>query len=320
MSHPVPDNAEHLNKTTGHPDHADVFEFDGDEALTPASTPTTPPTPVRVGGTLDMPDETAPHLVQEGARDGSGTAGQSKAEAAKEQGQQVKDEAMQGGKHVAEVASEQAQSVLSEATDQAQDLMRQARSQLGEQAITQQENLTAWLRSLADELREMVGGPADRDHTSRQTSLSADQPNHGPASNGVAAKALAQAHGRVEDAADWLEQHEPSDLVEEATRFARRRPGAFLAVAAIGGLLVGRFARGVKDDSSTDSTPARASAREGSVASSPPLDIALTQSGPVRSEDLAVEAVRGTSPAARPPVSPGTAGLGVDDLLEQDPR
>ena len=182
-------------------------------------------------------------------RDPTSAPSSSKADTAKEQGQQVKDDAVEGGKHVAGVAAAQGQSVLAEAGDQAQDLMGQARSQLASQAATQQENLTAWLRSLADELHQMVDRGADQDSTA-QSESPPDGRGRGAATNGVATSAVSQAQGRVKEAADWLEKHEPSELVDEATRFARRRPGAFLAVAAVGGLLVGRFTRGLKDDAS----------------------------------------------------------------------
>lgn len=207
---------------------------------------------------MSHPAPEAQHPGQ--STDDASETSSSKADAAKEQGQQVKDEAVQGGKKVAGVAAEQGQSVAAEAADQAKDVMGQAKSQLAEQAATQQENLTAWLRSLADELHQMVDRGSEQGEGERSSSSSESQSGE-TASNGVATKAVSQAHGRVAEAADWLEKHEPGDLVDEATRFARRRPGAFLAVAAVGGLLVGRFTRGLKDDSSSGSAPESEDAR-----------------------------------------------------------
>ena len=37
---------------------------------------------------------------------------------------------------------------------------------------------------------------------------------------------------RADSVATWLDQREPQDLLEEVKRFARRRPGVFLAIAA----------------------------------------------------------------------------------------
>ena len=68
-----------------------------------------------------------------------------------------------------------------------------------------------------------------------------------------------QASSKVRDIASWLESREPGDLLEEARRFARRRPGTFLACAALAGLVGGRFTRGMadeaRDDSGTADTP-----------------------------------------------------------------
>jgi hypothetical protein len=63
--------------------------------------------------------------------------------------------------------------------------------------------------------------------------------------------------------ADWLDTHEPADVLDEVKRFARRRPVAFLALAAAAGVVAGRLTRGAvaantSVDSDTEPTPARA--------------------------------------------------------------
>jgi hypothetical protein len=78
------------------------------------------------------------------------------------------------------------------------------------------------LRSLGDQLRSAVD--------------KGEQP--GPADDLVR-----QASDRISKVADWLEQREPGQVVEEVREFARRRPGAFLGGAAVAGLLVGRLTR-----------------------------------------------------------------------------
>jgi hypothetical protein len=65
--------------------------------------------------------------------------------------------------------------------------------------------------------------------------------------SGPASDLAKQAAERVEDAARWLDNREPGDLVEEFRGLARRRPGAFLLGAAAAGLLVGRLTRGAID-------------------------------------------------------------------------
>ena len=52
-----------------------------------------------------------------------------------------------------------------------------------------------------------------------------------------------QASQRAGDAAGWLDQRDPGSLVTEVKQFARQRPGAFLAAAAVIGLVGGRMSR-----------------------------------------------------------------------------
>jgi hypothetical protein len=61
--------------------------------------------------------------------------------------------------------------------------------------------------------------------------------------NGLAPELVRQATERTRTATSWLEQHEPGDLFTEERAFARRRPGVFLAGAAIAGILAGRLTR-----------------------------------------------------------------------------
>lgn len=152
---------------------------------------------------------------------------------AKDQAQQVGQEAVGSGQHVAGVAADQAKTVAAEAGTQAKNLLGEARTQLTDQAATQQNNLAVWLRDLAEELGSMV----DRSHQS-------DTPS------GTATHLAGQASGRVHSVASWLEDHEPSDAIGEVSRFARQRPGLFLALAAVGGLVAGRLTRGLTSDSS----------------------------------------------------------------------
>ena len=50
------------------------------------------------------------------------------------------------------------------------------------------------------------------------------------------------------DVAGWLDQRDPGSLVSEVKQFARQRPGAFLAAAALAGLVGGRLSRGLVAD------------------------------------------------------------------------
>jgi hypothetical protein len=147
------------------------------------------------------------------------------AQVARGEAQQVGGTAADAGRQVAGTAREQAGEVAEHARREARDLFHEARGQVTEQARGGQRKAGETLRSLAAELHEMAGGE-----------------HHGPASD-----LAAQAAGRTEDLADWLDRREPGDLVEEVRSFARRRPGLFLAGAAIAGVLAGRLTRGVVD-------------------------------------------------------------------------
>jgi hypothetical protein len=110
-------------------------------------------------------------------------------------------------------------------------LVSQTRNELTEQAGTQQQRVAEGLRSLGRELESMARGSENR---------------------GIATDLVSQVSERTNAVASWLEQREPGHVVDEVTRFARQRPGAFLALAAGAGLLVGRLGRGLKaatDDS-----------------------------------------------------------------------
>jgi ElaB/YqjD/DUF883 family membrane-anchored ribosome-binding protein len=157
---------------------------------------------------------------QSGAASGQKSAGT----AVKEQGTQVAQSASQTGSRVAHSAAEQSKHVAQETGRQAHEVMNQAQAQLTEQVSAQQKRAAGGLRSLGDQLRSAVD--------------KAEQP--GPASDLVR-----QASERIGRVADWLEQREPGQVVEEVREFARRRPGAFLSTAAVAGLLLGRLTRSI---------------------------------------------------------------------------
>jgi len=203
---------------------------------------------------------------QEGAYEPSTTGGQqSTADVAKDQAGAVAGSASDAGKHVAGVAGEQAGQVASEASQQVKDLVQQTRGELTEQAATQQKRVAGALRSLGEELHSMAQNSEQQ----------------GPATDLVK-----QAAERTSTVASWLEDREPSNVVDEVTRFARQRPGAFLAIAAGAGLLVGRLGRGLKsaneDSSGSGSDRSHGSpdtSRQGSAQPLPPSSSGYEQGG-----------------------------------------
>lgn len=176
-----------------------------------------------------------PEVSYYSGSDGTATdpSGSSKTDAAKEQASAVGQGAAKAGQQVASVAKDQAQNVVSEAGSQAKGLLDQARSEVTDQAGAQQQRLAQGLRALGDELQSM---------------------SQNSTSPGVATNLAKQAATRSHDAASWLESREPGGLVTELQGFARRRPGAFLALAAGAGLMAGRLGRGVKDSTSDDTS------------------------------------------------------------------
>jgi hypothetical protein len=146
-------------------------------------------------------------------------------EVAKDQAASVGQGAAEAGQHVAAVAKDQAAAVTAEAGQQVKALLGQTRQQLSEQTGAQQQKLLKGLQDLRDELASMAH--------------SADQP-------GVGSDLVQQAANRTGAIAGWLDGRDPAALLAEVTAFARRRPGAFLAVAGGIGLLAGRLTRGLK--------------------------------------------------------------------------
>ena len=115
-----------------------------------------------------------------------------------------------------DVAKEQAGEVMSEARDQARTLFDRTRSEMGSQAASQQKRAAESLRSLSGELRSMAGSQQE---------------------SGMATGLAQQAADKAGQLASWLQDREPGDLLDEVSSFARRRPGAFLALAAGAGVI-----------------------------------------------------------------------------------
>ena len=135
--------------------------------------------------------------------------------------------AAQAGSQVAATATDQAKEVAAETQRQAKDLLDQGRTQVRDQAITQQQKAGQSLTSLAQELRGLADG------------TSAGAP-------GPARDLLQQASGLVDNFARKLQTRDPGELLDEVRSFARRKPGLFLLGAAAAGVLAGRLTSGVK--------------------------------------------------------------------------
>ena len=150
---------------------------------------------------------------------------QGTADLVKGQASDLSQGSIQAGKHVADVAREQASDVAAEAGRQGRDLLRRAQDQLEEQAAQGQQRLADRLLSLSDELSSMADGSGQ---------------------GGVAADLARHAASRARGAGQWLGERRPAQVMDEVQSFARRRPGAFLILAAAAGLVAGRLTRGIQ--------------------------------------------------------------------------
>jgi hypothetical protein len=149
-------------------------------------------------------------------------AGQVK-DTAVEQAGQVKDTALEQGQQVASVAKDEAVQVKDQAVGSIKDIVGQGRSELTSQIGTSQNRVAEYVHSLADELGTLASGGGDG------TGPLADLAHRGARTGGELSK--------------WLSDHEPADVLNEVTRFARRRPWAFLGASLLTGVVVGRVTR-----------------------------------------------------------------------------
>lgn len=132
-------------------------------------------------------------------------------------------------------AKEQAANVVGEATAQARDLVGELRTQLTGQAETQTQRLAENVRRLSQELRELG-------ENGKPDSTMAD-----------VARQLADGGHQV---ASHMDKRGPEGLVSDLQNFARRRPGVFLAGAALAGFVVARAGKSVSAAASpTAGTP-----------------------------------------------------------------
>jgi len=165
-------------------------------------------------------------VYEEPVSGSSGSSGSGKTDAAKEQAGHVAGTAQEAGQHVAGVAKDQAAQVAQETKAQAKDLISQGREEVRQQASQQQERLANSLHSLSRELHSM--------------SARSDE-------QGMASDLAREAAQRADSIAGWLDARQGGELLDDVKSFARKRPAAFLGLAAAAGILVGRLGRGIKE-------------------------------------------------------------------------
>lgn len=147
---------------------------------------------------------------------------------AKSAAQDVAGDAQTAAASVAGTAKDEALTVKDDAVEQGLTLVREARGTLGTQASEQVTRFSGALRSLSDDLERLSRGEQ--------------------VEQGLATELAGQATARAGAVADWFEGKEPLDLLEDVKSFARRRPVAFLGLAAGIGLVAGRLTRSTAEN------------------------------------------------------------------------
>jgi ElaB/YqjD/DUF883 family membrane-anchored ribosome-binding protein len=139
---------------------------------------------------------------------------------------QVAQTAANEARDVVDQARQQAGELGQEVARQGRHLVEESKDQLHEQARTQTDRIAQSLRDVAEQLTGMVEGR--------------------PPDSGAVHDYMQQAADKVGDLAQRVDQRGFDGLVQDAERFARRRPAVFLAGAAAIGFGIGRLFRGAK--------------------------------------------------------------------------
>jgi hypothetical protein len=162
------------------------------------------------------------------------TAGQAKdtvqqtAADVKEEAAGVASTAKDAGGQVASTTVEEAQRVAADTVDQARELFGQATTELSSQASKQQERLTQTIRTFGQDLSKMGSGQK--------------------VESGPAAELMQNLAGRAQSVADWFESRSPEEVLYDVRQFAARRPGLFIGLAAVAGVVASRVTKALVAD------------------------------------------------------------------------
>ena len=124
---------------------------------------------------------------------------------------------------MADEAGAQAKAVAGEAKQQLDRLINEGRDELRQQAEQRSSQAAGQLRTLSEQLGALVQGR--------------------PEAAGPLVGYVSDLQSQLRRRASRMEQGGAQGVVEDVTRFARRRPGTFLAGAAGAGFVVGRLVR-----------------------------------------------------------------------------
>ncbi|MGK5557924.1 hypothetical protein ACSNOI_40600, partial [Actinomadura kijaniata] len=183
-----------------------------------------------------------PHSPPRSGVPGERPADASAGETARREAAATADQAGQAARQVTETAVDQARTVAAEGRDQARQVVQDVRGRVGEEMATQTRRASQVLRQWSDDLADMASG-AKPDSPARQV--------------------VHQIADGGRQAADYLDDRGVGGAVEELQNFARRRPGLFLAGAALAGFAVGRMAKAARAQATGGSRTGDAGDAEG---------------------------------------------------------
>jgi len=124
---------------------------------------------------------------------------------------------------VATTAKDEAASVMHDARTQGRRLANQSRDQLRQTANEQGQRFAATLRDVSSQLHGMASGTT--------------------APSGMLADVTEQAASSAHQLASSLDDRGVQGVIDDVKRFARRRPGVFIAGAVAAGIVTGRLIR-----------------------------------------------------------------------------
>jgi uncharacterized protein YjbJ (UPF0337 family) len=213
---------------------------------------------------------------------------------ARDEAGQLRETSVEAGRQVAGTVKEKASYVTSDAREQARQLAGQTREELVGQARQQKDRATDGLRSVSHELRGMA--------------------EHGE--SGLGTQLARHGADFTDQAADFLQKHEPGELLDEVRGYARRKPGTFLLVAVAAGVVAGRLTRSLAAGSRETPSNSTIGVPEQS-AGSPAADDYLV---PPPSAPMSAPPVPPPSaPMSAPPVTPTSAPPPAPTPLAPDP-
>lgn len=159
--------------------------------------------------------------------------------AAKQEGGAVAQSATQAGKEVVGAVSERTAAVADTAKQQLHTMVGQAKQEFRSQAESQGSQVVTGLRTLSDQVVALTEGRRDE--------------------SGQLGSFVDDAQQRLQRYVGSLEDRGPQAIVDDVTRFARRRPGVFLLGAGVAGFAIGRLVRGAAAEHASSDGSAYAS-------------------------------------------------------------